>query len=345
MEQTGTRPGATLFGWDTTLPGWVVIPVFLLIWALLTYVFAKLTQRISRRLMALTGRKIFDLVFRAFIVPLVWLFVLLGIKIAADSSTFSAEVRQYAYFTITTLLTFVLIFAALRVLTALLLDFATNRASFRPILAPILFIVRLAVVLVGAILWLQSVGVPVGSLLTALGIGGLAVGLALNDTLSNLFAGMYLVVDRHMRVGDLVRLDSGLQGFVTSIDWRSTKLVTLENNLVIVPNRRLADSVVVNYSLPQANSVASVDVAVAGNADARDVEAVLLDEARAAAHELPGMLPEQTPIVRLHEMTAKRLVWRVVVGIKSELDVPTTQSDLRKRFLLRLRKEKVPLAD
>src|SRR5207244_1958155 len=81
-------------------------------------------------------------------------------------------------------------------------------------------------------------------------IGRFAVAVALQDTLGNFFAGLYLQADRPVRIGDYVRVDTGDEGTVMHIGWRSTRLRTLTNNTVVLPNERLSKAVVTNYSLP-----------------------------------------------------------------------------------------------
>jgi small-conductance mechanosensitive channel len=80
-------------------------------------------------------------------------------------------------------------------------------------------------------------------MLTALGVGGLALGLALQDTLGNLFAGLGLLLDRALIVGDHVKLDGGYAGKIIDIGWRSTKLETPTGDLLVVPNTKLAQNI------------------------------------------------------------------------------------------------------
>jgi small-conductance mechanosensitive channel len=84
--------------------------------------------------------------------------------------------------------------------------------------------------------------------MTALGIGGLAAALALQDTLSNLFGGFHLLADQPVRIGDLIRLENGMEGVVEDIGWRSTRIRSLSKDLIVVPNAKLAQSILTNCS-------------------------------------------------------------------------------------------------
>ena len=94
-------------------------------------------------------------------------------------------------------------------------------------------ITRLVVVCIGLLIILQSLGVPITPILTALGVGGLAVALALQDTLANLFAGIHLIASKYVKGGDYVRLDSGEEGYVVDINWRNTSLRQIPDNLIL----------------------------------------------------------------------------------------------------------------
>ena len=113
------------------------------------------------------------------------------------------------------------------------------------------------VVTIGLLVVLRGVGLEITPILTALGVGGLAVALALQDTLANLFAGLYLSVAKHIRLGNYIRLASGEEGYVVDIDWRATRLRQLTNNTVLVPNAKLSQSIVTNYHLPDRELAAS----------------------------------------------------------------------------------------
>jgi len=102
----------------------------------------------------------------------------------------------------------------------------------------------------GALVILNGLGLSITPMLTALGVGGLAVALALQKPLANFFAGVFLTLAGQIRVGDFVTPDSGQEGIVADFGWRSTRLRMLVNNLVIVPNSKLAQAVVVNHHLP-----------------------------------------------------------------------------------------------
>jgi small-conductance mechanosensitive channel len=118
------------------------------------------------------------------------------------------------------------------------------------LLPPVRRILPLVVYSVATLVALDSIGIPISPLLAGFGIGGLAVALAVQPTLSNFFAGTYLVTEGELKEGDFIELEGGPAGFVVDVGWRSMKMRSRFNNLVIIPNSKMADSIVTNYFSP-----------------------------------------------------------------------------------------------
>jgi small-conductance mechanosensitive channel len=150
----------------------------------------------------------------------------------------------------------------------------------------------------GALVVLERLGISVTPIITALGVGGLAVALALQDTLSNLFAGVRILAAGKLRPGDFVRLESGQEGYVQDITWAQTTILQQPNNLVIVPNVKLATAITVNYDLPSADQAFTVPVSVARGSDLARVERVALEVAREVQREVEGAVSDFEPLIR-----------------------------------------------
>ena len=194
-----------------------------------------------------------------------------------------------------------------------------------------------------ALLVSDALGISLAPALTALGVGSLAVALALQDTLSNFFSGLYLLFEKPIRPGELVRVDPSYEGYVESIGWRSTHLRTLANNRVIIPNGTLAKAIITNYSQPTSQVQASIRVDVAIDADVDQVEDIVADEARLAA-DIPGIAAEPAPSVSLTPGFVDGLVGFTIFFYAQTFALQYgVQSTLRKRVARRLKKEGVPL--
>ena len=187
---------------------------------------------------------------------------------------------------------------------------------------------------VAALAVLQCLGISVAPLLTALGVGGLAVALALQDTLSNFFAGLHLLAARPIQLGDYIRLDSGEEGYVADITWRSTTIRDLMQNLVIVPNSKMTEAKIVNYNLPQKQMAILVQVSVTYDSDLDKVEQIALDVARNVMEKVNGGANDRPPAVRFHSFGDCSVNFHVMLYVRQF----SAQYYIRHAFIKRLQK-------
>ncbi|MEK7279523.1 MAG: mechanosensitive ion channel family protein [Nitrospirota bacterium] len=202
---------------------------------------------------------------------------------------------------------------------------------------------KLLVFLVGVLIILQTLGISVTPILTALGIGGLAVALALQDTLSNLFSGLHIIVSRQVRPGDYVRLDSGEEGYVADITWRNTTIRTLPNNMVVVPNSRMASSVVTNFFLPEKEMVFFIEVGVSYECDLDKAEQVTTEIAKEVMKEVSGGVPQFEPFIRYHSFGDYSVKFTVILRAREFTDQGLIKHEFIKRLHERYRKEGIQI--
>lgn len=162
------------------------------------------------------------------------------------------------------------------------------------------YVVRALVFVIGALVLLGTYGISVTPILTTFGIGGVAIALGLQDTLGNLFAGMQVTLAGNIRVGDFIRLESGEEGYIEDIHWRATRIRTIPNNVVLIPNAKLAQSVVTNYHLPDQELAVLVDVGVHYSSDLEQVERVATSTARTVLAKPFGGVASFEPFLRFH---------------------------------------------
>lgn len=184
----------------------------------------------------------------------------------------------------------------------------------------------------GGLTILNSMGISITPMLTALGVGGIAVALALQDTLSNLFSGIYTMLARQVRVGDYIKLESGEEGYVADISWRSARIRTLSNNVVIIPNTKLAQAVVTNFDLPSKDLAVLVEAGADYRSDLEKVERVTVEVAREVMKSVPGAVPEFEPFIRFHTFGESGVNFTVILRAKTFVD----QYLIRHEFVKRL---------
>ncbi len=200
------------------------------------------------------------------------------------------------------------------------------------------------ILVIGFLIILSMLGISITPLITALGVGGLAVALALQDTLANLFAGIHILMEKSIRIGDFVKLETGQEGYVDDITWRTTRVRMLPNNVVVIPNNKLAQSVVTNYYLPEKKMSLLIPVSVSYSSDPDHVEKILVEVAENAVKDIPGLLAEPEPFVRfIPGFGASSLDFTLICQVREFTDQYLAQHELRKRILKRFRQEGIDI--
>jgi small-conductance mechanosensitive channel len=176
--------------------------------------------------------------------------------------------------------------------------------------------VNILVLALGLVYVLRVFRVDISPLLAGGAIGGLAIALALQDTLSNLFAGFYLTIDKPVSVGDFIKLESGEEGFVEEIGWRNTKVRLWANNVVVIPNSKLSQSVVMNYYLPAEEMSVYIPCGVAYDSDLQRVEDVAIEVGTQVMREVEGSALDWEPVVRWQEFGDFAITFLTVLRVR-----------------------------
>ncbi len=279
--------------------------------------------------------------------PIILWSIILGLHVATQNSEIPARYLHYIPSALALLWILSLTIAMSR-LAGNMVRFYGGRVtgSAMPVTSLTQKLAQLIVVILGAVWMLRVVfSINLTPILATLGVGGLAVALALQDTLSNLFAGFYVSISGLIRIGDYIKLNSGEEGYVTDINWRCTTMRGNSNNLVVIPNNKLGQATFTNYFLPERRMVLQVTFTVAYDSDIDRVEAVLLDEVLTSAGEVSSLVAEPAPFVRFIPGPGDTgLGFQVSVSVSEFADQYLAQSELRKRIFKRLRRENIVLA-
>lgn len=202
---------------------------------------------------------------------------------------------------------------------------------------------RVMIIAVGGLLVMSNLGISITPLLTALGVGSLAVALALQPTLSNLFAGIHLALARPIRVGDFIELETGSKGYVVDIGWRATRIRELPNNIVIVPNARIAEMKLVNYAMPEPEQSALVQVGVAYGSDLGLVERATIEVAREVLRDVEGGVPQFEPFIRYHTFGDSSINFSVILRVRQFTDRYLVIHEFIKRLKARFDREGIEI--
>ena len=269
--------------------------------------------------------------------------VLIGTYIALDLAVLPSSIEHVAQRVLLVLAILVATWVAARVASAWVRHAAEARAGLVPGASLVTNLVRIAVLAIGVLVVLQTLGISVTPVITALGIGGLAVALALQDTLANLFAGVHILATRQVRPGDFVRLETGEEGYVADITWRYTTIRRLPNDMVIVPNAKLAGSITTNYSLPDAEEAVLVGVGISYGSDLTRVEHVTVEVAREVQREVPGAVPQFEPFIRYNAFADSRVTFNVILRARQVVDQHLMRHEFIKRLHSRYAREGIEI--
>jgi small-conductance mechanosensitive channel len=205
------------------------------------------------------------------------------------------------------------------------------------------YIIKSIIFVVGFLIILQILKIPITPLITALGVGGLAVALALQTTLSNLFAGIQILAAKNLHPGDFVRLQTGDDGFIVDINWRSTTIRALSNRIIIIPNNKLADSVINNFSKPEEEMSILIGVGVSYSSDLEKVERVTIEVARETMAANEGAVHDFDPFIRYNKFDAYSINFNVILRVKTYVDQFLLQHEFIKKLHARYQKEGIEI--
>ena len=270
-----------------------------------------------------------------------WWSLLVGVWIAAGYWPLTSEAHVVLERTL-------FVVGALSVTTTLAAIASLSVDAYGSLVAPALPVSSLTrniawalVAILGLLVVLNGLGLSITPMLTALGVGGLAVALALQEPLANFFAGLFLTLAGQVRVGDYVKLDGGQEGYVVDFSWRSTRLRMLANNLVIVPNAKLAQAIVVNHHLPSHDLAVLVEVGVDYSSNLTDVERIVGDVGREVMMEVSGGVPDFEPFIRYHTFADSSVNFTVILRAKEFVDQYLVKHEFIKRLHARFNQEDI----
>ncbi|MFJ5259975.1 mechanosensitive ion channel family protein [Streptomyces sp. NPDC088387] len=268
-----------------------------------------------------------------------WAAVFGGASACTALLPLTKTVQHHTNQTLTVLLIFVVTVAAARLIAGMMRSVTQSRSGIASSATIFVNITRVLVLAIGFLVVLQTLGISIAPMLTALGVGGLAVALALQDTLANLFAGIHILASKTVQPGDYIKLSSGEEGYVEDINWRQTTVRNLSNNLVVIPNGELAKTNMTNYMRPEQELTILLQVGVAYDSDLDQVERVTNEVIAEVMKDVEGALPDHEPIVRFHTFGDSRIGFTVILGVGEFSDQYRIKSEFIKRLHRRYRKE------
>ena len=205
-------------------------------------------------------------------------------------------------------------------------------------------ILTVIIYLIALLTILDFLSIKVTPLIATLGLGGLAVGFALQTTLINFFSGIYLISDKPVGVGDYIELEGNISGFVEDIGWRSTRIKTIPNCIIIVPNSKISESIIKNYSLPNEEILVLVECGVSYTSNLKKVEKVTLEVAKQIEKNVAGGVKEFTPYLRYHTFGDSNINFSVYLKVNGFANKHLIVHEFIKSIKERYDKEKIEIS-
>jgi small-conductance mechanosensitive channel len=206
-------------------------------------------------------------------------------------------------------------------------------------------IIKFSVIFVGLILILNQAGIKLTPILTALGIGSLAVALALQDTLANFFAGINILLSEQIARGDYIKLDSGQEGTIIEVNWRITLMKTISNAVISLPNSKLSSAIVTSFQFRKARAEVSalVNCGVAYGSDLERVEKIAVLAAQEIIYKFEDAVKTYTPVVYFIGFEASSINFTLIFRVKNVYARSFIQSEVFKNLYKKLNEEKIEI--
>ena len=284
-------------------------------------ILASIAERTILRLIKNTKTEVDDILIKKMSLPMTIGSLLIALKISINEIHIEENLIQIVsngIYSLLIILIAIIIYIIFEVVIFHVWKKIIKRANIKTIesLSSVLRGILKTIIIIICVVYVLSLwGVAITPILAGLGIAGLAVSLALQPTLSNIFSGISMILDDSIRVGDLVYLDNNnsLKGKIQSIGLRSTKIITFDNELVIVPNSKLAESNIQNIALPEPKSRVVIEFGVGYGSDIEKVKNIVLKE----IHSIKLACKDPEPVVRFTEMASSSLNFKAYFYVES----------------------------
>jgi len=274
----------------------IALIIFSIFWGLSLLLRTLLTRWVPR-FTAFTSTDLDDRILARVTPPACLLVVLAGLYYAVKSLPFPEKAHVLSAGALFIVNVIVVTNIAWRITNELLGWYGSRLAERhgggvdRQIIPPLEKLITIFLASIALMVVLRHFNYDILSVVTALGIGSLAIGMAAKETLANMISGFTLMVDRPFRIGDRIQLASGQWGDVADIGLRTTKIKTVDNTLLIIPNSELCNTTIINLAFPDVRAKGRINVGISYDNDVERAKSLLVE----TALSVPEVLREPAP--------------------------------------------------
>jgi len=301
----------------------LIVPIIILFLAVTIGIAInrKLNEKIQMRAKTIEpGIK--EIFFRAMQGTPISLCLVIGIYWIVNTSKLDANIAQFLSYILFTSIIFTMTRIVERTVSGFVkMKFASSdNASQSALMSTVL---KVFIYASGILIVLQYYGISIVPLITAMGVGTMAIGLGLQETLQNIFAGLQIILSKQIKVNDVIKIGNN-EGRVIDINWRFTTILPAnEGTVIVIPNKDIAGSTSQNYSRPREDVVIVVPIGVGYESDLEHVEEVTIEIAREIMIEVDGYEPNfdnegvdrnpLAPVVRYQEFADSSINFNAVL--------------------------------
>jgi len=299
----------------------LIILIITIVAVTLSYLFLKLIIN------KIAGRKktYGEYIFKQISKPIFALVLFIGLYSAIKLLTTLDQFKFWIDGSFFIIITFTIAFLVSRILNVLMIGWLKIRRGFERTPGLLNKTLSVIIYLISIVVILGYFKVDITPMIAGVGLSAVVIGLALQSTLNNFFAGVHLISDKPIEVGNYIEIDENTKGTVVDIGWRSTRIRTLADNLLIIPNGKLAESNITNFSKPKQDMSLFIPCGVAYESDLKKVEKISIEVAKEIQKTVEGAVKDFEPAFRYREFGDSNINFITILRV----------SDPMKRFIIR----------
>nr|WP_206688589.1 mechanosensitive ion channel domain-containing protein [Cyanobacterium stanieri] len=206
------------------------------------------------------------------------------------------------------------------------------------------YLTKVIIYSTGFLIIIQSIGVEITALITAFGVGSLSIGLAFQNTLSNLISGVNIILARKIRVGDYIRIRQGEEGYVIDVELRYTVVKDIYNNITVIPNSQVINGSFKNYTLEDTSMLLPIEIGISYDSDLEKVEQITLETAKYVMENIKGGRKEYEPFMRYEKFDPFAIKFTVYLKINEYFDRLIITHEFIKNLYKNYQQEKIKIA-
>ena len=303
----------------------------------LGWIFEKIVILQLRRLAAKTTWEGDDIIIDSLKGMLFAIFIAAGIYFALMYLDLSPKIMLVAQKGFSAVIIFILTVISSRIAGGFVTKSTATMGKNFPASSILKNVVKIVVFVIGMLVILNNLNIAISPILTALGVGGLAVALALQPTLSNLFSGIQIIASKQLSPGQYISLESGQEGFVQDITWRYTEIKSPTNNMFIIPNSKISEAIITNFYKPEKELLLVVPARVSFNINLEEVEKIAIEAGRTVIEKHSSGIKNFEPLVRFAKFGDWGIEFNLIVKVKEHAEQFVIRheiiKELNKRFM------------